>query len=165
MATAGGQFSRIVRIGMKTKKRPPFTVSQTKGRRLYGQAGRQLWLTCTSYAGCAQSRPRWSVIAELCPVHPLPLRGNSPRWEACHWIRGSRGSPMNPVPLPPQGETRDMREKTASHILHVPFRCVPLWWLSPPPCPLGSVSLDSQSPTAPCKSSSLATRWEACHMI
>ena len=23
------------------------------------------------------------------------------RWEACHWIRGSRGSPMNPVPLPP----------------------------------------------------------------
>ena len=22
------------------------------------------------------------------------------RWEACHWIRGSRGSPMNPVPLP-----------------------------------------------------------------
>ena len=23
------------------------------------------------------------------------------RWEACHWIRGSQGSPMNPVPLPP----------------------------------------------------------------
>ena len=23
------------------------------------------------------------------------------QWEACHWIRGSRGSPMNPVPLPP----------------------------------------------------------------
>ena len=23
------------------------------------------------------------------------------RWEACHWIRGSRGSPMSPVPLPP----------------------------------------------------------------
>ena len=23
------------------------------------------------------------------------------RWEACYWIRGSRGSPMNPVPLPP----------------------------------------------------------------
>ena len=34
---------------------------------------------------------------------------------------------------------------------------VPLWWLAPPPCPLGSVSLDSQSPTAPCESSSLAT--------
>ena len=23
------------------------------------------------------------------------------RWEACHWIRGPWGSPMNPVPLPP----------------------------------------------------------------
>ena len=41
----------------------------------------------------------------------------------------------------------------------------PLWWLAPPPCPLGSISLDSQSPTAPCESSSLATRWEACHWI
>ena len=41
----------------------------------------------------------------------------------------------------------------------------PLWWLAPPPCPVGSVSLDSQSPTAPCESSSLATRWEACHWI
>ena len=41
----------------------------------------------------------------------------------------------------------------------------PLWWLAPPPCPLGSVSLDSQSPTAPCESSFLATRWEACHWI
>ena len=58
-------------------------------------------------------------------VHPFPLRGTSPRWEACHWIRGSRGSPMNPVPLPPQGETRDMRGKTVSHILHVPFRRFP----------------------------------------
>ena len=33
----------------------------------------------------------------------------------------------------------------------------PLWWLAPPPCPVGSVSLDSQSPTVPCESSSLAT--------
>ena len=55
--------------------------------------------------------PRWSILSMLCPVHPFPLRGTSPRWEACHWIRGSRGSPMNPVPLPPQGETRDMRDK------------------------------------------------------
>ena len=42
---------------------------------------------------------------------------------------------------------------------------LPLWWLAPPPCPVGSVSLDPQSPTAPCESSSLATRWEACHWI
>ena len=72
-----------------------------------------------------RSGPRWSILSMLCPVHPFPLRGTSPRWEACHWIRGSRGSPMNPVSLPPQGETRDMREKAASHILHVPFRRFP----------------------------------------
>ena len=89
-----------------------------------------------------RSGPRWTILSVLCPVHPFPLRGTSP-----------------------QGETRDMREKTASHILQVPFRRFPLWWLAPPPCPLGSVSLDSQSPTAPCESSSLATRWEACHWI
>ena len=46
--------------------------------------------------------PRWSILSMLCPVHPFPLRGTSP-----------------------QGETRDMREKTASHILHVPFRRFP----------------------------------------
>ena len=27
------------------------------------------------------------------------LRHHLARWEACHWIRGSRGSPMNPVPF------------------------------------------------------------------
>ena len=28
----------------------------------------------------------------------------------------------------PQGETRDLRRKTESHIFHVPFRSFPLWW-------------------------------------
>ena len=49
-----------------------------------------------------RSGPRWSILSVLCPVHPFPLRGTSP-----------------------QGETRDMREKTASHILHAPFRLFP----------------------------------------
>ena len=49
-----------------------------------------------------RSGPRWRIISALCPVHPFPLRGISP-----------------------QGETRDMREKIASHILHVPFRRFP----------------------------------------
>ena len=75
-----------------------------------------------------RSGPRWSIISVLCPVHPFPLRGTSPRWEACHWIFRSLRSLTNPVPLPPQGETRDMREKTESHIFHVPFRSFPLWW-------------------------------------
>ena len=36
-----------------------------------------------------RSGPRWSILSVLCPVHPFPLRGNSP-----------------------QGETRDMKRKT-----------------------------------------------------
>ena len=38
------------------------------------------------------------------PLRHSPFGGwrhHLARWEACHWIRGSRGSPMNPVPLPP----------------------------------------------------------------
>ncbi len=53
-----------------------------------------------------RSGPRWRIISALCPVHPFPLRGTSPRWEACHWIFRSLRSLTNPVPLPPQGETR-----------------------------------------------------------
>ena len=53
-----------------------------------------------------RSGPRWSILSVLCPVHPFPLRGTSPRWEACHWIFRSLRSLTNPVPLPPQGETR-----------------------------------------------------------
>ncbi len=48
------------------------------------------------------------------PVVSAPFGGwrhHLARWEACHWIRGSRASPMNPVPLPPQGETRSMERK------------------------------------------------------
>ena len=58
-------------------------------------------LCITSIRGAAdwRSGPRWSILSVLCLVHPFPLRGTSP-----------------------QGETRDMRAKTASHILQVPFR-------------------------------------------
>ena len=38
------------------------------------------------------------------PVALAPFGGcrhHLSRWEACHWIRGSLLSPMNPVPLPP----------------------------------------------------------------
>ena len=60
--------------------------------------------------------------------------------------------------ISPQGETRNLRRKTESHILHVPLRHSPFGgWRHHLSAPLGSVSLDSQSPTAPCESSSLAT--------
>ena len=49
-----------------------------------------------------------SIIDMLTLVHPLPLRGTSPRWEACHLILRSLCSPTNQVPLPPQGETRNL---------------------------------------------------------
>ena len=49
-----------------------------------------------------QDSDRPSILSVLCPVHPFLLRGTSP-----------------------QGETRDMREKTASHILQVPLRHSP----------------------------------------
>ena len=68
-----------------------------------------------------RSGPRRSILSMLCPAHPFPLRGTSP-----------------------QGETRDMREKTGSAMLHVSSRWFPLWWLAPPPCPVRSMSLDSR---------------------
>ena len=55
-------------------------------------------------------------IAKGCQIGALPCTpfASSRRFthrEACHWIRGSLLSPMNPVPLPPQGETRSMERK------------------------------------------------------
>ena len=89
-----------------------------------------------------RSGPRWSILSVLCPVHPFATTWHFTHREACHWIRGSLLSPMNPVPLPPQGETRDMREKTASHILQVPLRHSPFGgWRHH------------------------LARWEACHWI
>ena len=41
---------------------------------------------------------------------------------------------------------------------------IPLWWLAPPPCPVGSMSLDSRVAWLPYESSSFATpavRWAA----
>ena len=35
------------------------------------------------------------------PTAPCESSSLATRWEACHWIRGSQSSPMNPVPLPP----------------------------------------------------------------
>ena len=37
--------------------------------------------------------------------------------------------------FPLKGKREVWRGKTESHIFHVPFRCVPLWWLAPPPFP------------------------------
>ena len=48
--------------------------------------------------------------------------------------------------ISPQGETRTLRRKTESHILHVPLRHSPFGgWRHHLSAPLGSVSLDSQT--------------------
>ena len=89
-----------------------------------------------------RSGPRWSILSVLCPVHPFPLRGTSPRWEACHWIFRSLRSLTNPVPLPPQGETRDMERKTGESYT--------------------SRTISAFSPFGGCRHH--LARWEACHM-
>ena len=50
----------------------------------------------------------WSNIVILTHVHPFATSWHFTHREACHWIRGSLLSPMNPVPLPPQGKTRKL---------------------------------------------------------
>ena len=70
------------------------------------------------------------------------------------------GGPFFHAPVPPACRG------TMGGVMTAPvIPVVPLWRLAVPPCPVGSMSLDSQSPTVPCESSSFATRWEACHLI
>ena len=77
-----------------------------------GSAHRAGWFRGEFYmppaaAGKPYNRPAGvGKQANLAPLEEMhsPFGGwrhHLARWEACHWIRGSRGSPMNPVPLPP----------------------------------------------------------------
>ena len=68
--------------------RTPFPASRdfpSRGNEGYGEKNRASYTSCT--------------ISAFSPFGGW--RHHLSRWEACHWIRGSRGSPMNPVPLPP----------------------------------------------------------------
>ena len=47
--------------------------------------------------------------------------------------------------LPLKGKRGTWREKQASHMLHVPFRCSPLWCLTAPPFPRSSVGRQKES--------------------
>ena len=86
-----------------------------------------------------RSGSRWKIISALCPVHPFPLRGNSP-----------------------QGETRDMKRKNRGVICFMYYSSISPFggWRHHLSAPLGSVSLDSQSPTAPCESCDTLSRGE-----
>ena len=74
--------------------------------------------------------------------------------------------PRTPLPasrdFPSRGNEKYGEGKQRVIYFTYHFGVFPLWWLAPPPCPVGSMSLDSQSPTAPYESSSFATpavRW------
>ena len=109
------EFLRVKRGGGKSYSK---SKRVQKVQRVLSAFGRQVQRVVVSplramsfISRLRRSRQHRVSILSAYLVHPFPLRGTSPRWEACHWIRGSRGSPMNPVPLPPQGETRRMERK------------------------------------------------------
>ena len=114
IGTWAAQYSRR---GLRLRRRGAYSPVLMHGLRVVSPQGKRLTMICASLAllqimfavhrfaqGAAdwRSGPRWRIISALCPVHPFPLRGTSP-----------------------QGETRDMREKTERHILQVPFRRFP----------------------------------------
>ena len=57
----------------------------------------------------------------LCPVHPF----------ATTWHFPSRGN-------------KEFEEKNRESYTSCTILAFPLWWLAPPPCPVGSISLDSR---------------------
>ena len=113
-----------------TAERRHYNLRPLKGKRL------------TTFCASLRSGGRRLAVRKMIECHISA----QPRTPFCHYVA-----------FPLKGKREIWREKQASHILHVPFRCVPPWWLAPPPCPVGSMSLDSQSPTAPYESSSFAT--------
>ena len=95
---------------------PAYIVSQTKGKLLNGQAKRQIWLTCTSSAGCAQWK---GLLHKKAPsfIYHLPFEYHSPReppnarWRA---IRYADREPPTLFSLIRSGEP---------HFYHYAIRC------------------------------------------
>ena len=81
----------------------------------------------------------------------------APKGETTHYILRVASAPSKCVRCAPQGRYHNLRAAGPSN-LRTLRTLSPLWCLRHHlPAPLGSVSLDSQSPTVPCESSSLAT--------
>ena len=95
-----------------------YVLSLLKGKRL------------TTFCASLRSGGR-RLAVRTAMEHPI---GTLPRTPFCHYVA-----------FPLKGKRGTWREKQASHILHVPFRCFLLWWLSLPPCPVGSMSYDTES--------------------
>ncbi len=140
IGTGGGAFP-YSRRGLRLRRRGAYGIHRASGPRCQG--------LCRKVASLRSGGRRLAVGIAMenhigaMPRTPFPASREFP----------SRGN-------------KKFEEKNRGVICFMYYSSIPpLWWLAPPPCPVGSVSLDSQSPTAPCESSSLATRWEACHWI
>ena len=84
----------------------------------------------TTFCASLRSGGRRLAVRKMIECH-IPAQTRTP---FCHYVA-----------FPLKGKREIWREKQASHILHVPFLCFPLWWLAPPPCPVGSMSYDTES--------------------
>ena len=74
----------------------------------------------TTFCASLRSGGRRLAVRKMIECHISA----QPRTPFCHYVA-----------FPLKGKREIWREKQASHILHVLFRCVPLWWLAPPPFP------------------------------
>ena len=72
-----------------------------------------------------RSRQHRVSILSAYLVHPFPLRGTSPPVGSRSLDSRVAGLPYESSSFATSREKRDMRKKTASHILHVPFRRFP----------------------------------------
>ena len=81
-----------------------------------------------------RSGPRWSILSVLCPVHPF----------ATTWHFPSRGN-------------KEFEEKNRESYTSCTTPAFPLLVAAPPPCPVGSMSLDSRVAGLPYESSPFAT--------
>ena len=80
-------------------------------------------------------------------------------------VRTAMGNHIGAMPRTPFPASRDFpsrgneryEEKKRVIYFRYHFGVFPLWWLAPPPCPVGSMSLDSRVAGLPYESSSFAT--------
>ena len=114
----GGAF-QYSRRGLRLRRRGAYGIHRASGPRCQG--------LCRKVASLRSGGRRLAVRTAM--EHPIGVLPRTP-------FPASRD-------FPSRGNER-YEGKTGSHTLHVPFRSFPLWWLAPPPCPVGSMSLDSR---------------------
>ena len=85
-------------------------------------------------------------------VHPLLCtscrgRASQPKFAPSLHIKALSFELADRVAVFPSRGNKGLRRESYCVICFLHHsRGTPLWWLAPPPCPVGSVSLDSQSP-------------------